>query len=70
MQNIEYKVTKSDTTLGICKKYNITLQQFVNNNRNQYPQLISNPLMIYVGWTLNIPLLDNGGNVEYKMFRS
>lgn len=70
MQNIEYKVTKSDTTLGICKKYNITLQQFVNNNRNQYPQLISNPLMVYVGWTLNIPLLDNGGNVEYKMFRS
>lgn len=70
MQNIEYKVTKSDTTLGICKKYNITLQQFVNNNRNQYPKLISNPLMIYVGWTLSIPLIDNGGNVEYKMFRS
>ena len=67
MQNIQHVVKRKDNVLDVCRYYNISLDQLIDNNCVSYPKLLENPFMIYQGWILSIPLIGNGGDTQYKM---
>ncbi len=40
---------------------------FITLNINKYPKLINNPFMIFVGWDLRFPVVNNGGSLQYGL---
>lgn len=61
-QTVTYKVQKGDTLSSIAKKYNITVQQLINANS------IQNPNLIYIGQILTIPTETNINDMNHVLY--
>ncbi len=68
MKTIQHTVTEYDTLRNICDRYNISIDLLITKNIMKYPTLLDNPFMIFQNWILDIPLVGNGGDMQYDLF--